>query len=135
MTSSDRYGNRATLPMVWRRNGLEGLQLALRGALRGTGAGGFIGGDPGIGKSGLIRELTIAAKETFAVHTGDCFEGEQAMPYRPWLEVLRSMGHADGLDAALAAAGLGMPVSSLGDEVTGGSAAEADDIERLRLFD
>lgn len=126
-------GGSPSASMVGRRAESEAIERALRSGVDGQGSVVFIAGEPGIGKSRLVRETTLAASQRFAVHVGDCFEGEHAMPYRPWLDVLRSMGIMP--DKGPASVGLAGLVSSLSETTMAVSDEEADDIERLRLFD
>lgn len=49
-------------------------------------------GEPGIGKTSLVAEITRQAQETNAtVLTGEAFEAESGRPYGPWVEALRGI--------------------------------------------
>lgn len=57
-------------------------------------------GEPGIGKTALLREVARRAAETgFEVYQGQCVEREGPPPYRPWRQVLRRMIEQRGMDA------------------------------------
>src|SRR5512142_777175 len=82
-------------------------------------------GEPGIGKTRLLRELAELAREReFSVVTGRCWEERGAPPYWPWIQVLRSLGG----DLERLAAGPGGTRAG----AAGGVMPEG---ERLRLFD
>ena len=50
-----------------------------------------LSGDPGIGKSRTSQELSAIAEQRGAhVFWGQCYDGEGAPPYWPWIQVLRS---------------------------------------------
>jgi DNA-binding NarL/FixJ family response regulator len=75
-----------------------------------TGAGGvvLVAGEAGIGKSRLVAEATAtAAQQGYLILHGDSFEIHRAVPYAPWLDLLRGLlaGWAlDDLPASLLAA-------------------------------
>lgn len=126
---------RGTPPLVGRAAEMEALEDALSAGAAGRGSVVFIAGEPGIGKSRLVEELAKLAAGRFALHIGDCFEGEQAMPYRPWMDVLRSMGAADGLDAATRHGGLASLLPATAESPSVIQDEDAEDTGRLRLFD
>ncbi len=80
--------------------------LRLRDRLHQTSAGAqhaiFIGGEPGIGKTTVARELSrTAADERTLVLTGRCDE-HVAVPYRPFIEALTDHIRSIGDEAATA---------------------------------
>src|SRR5439155_20961701 len=48
----------------------------------------LIGGEPGVGKSRLTKELAADARARFQVFVGHCYESGRDLPYMPWVEVL-----------------------------------------------
>jgi class 3 adenylate cyclase/tetratricopeptide (TPR) repeat protein len=77
-------------PLIAREAELARL-LALLEAVAG-GAGGrlvLLAGEPGIGKTRLAQEVTLAARNRgFLVTTGRCYEPQEAVAYYPFLEAL-----------------------------------------------
>jgi DNA-binding SARP family transcriptional activator len=88
-------------------------------------------GEPGVGKTRLLRELAdLASAAGRPVHQGRCFETEASGPYRPVVEVLRSIvGELPtGLDLDLSH--LGVLLRELGEPPTG-----SGDDRQFLLFD
>ena len=75
------------------REGLVALEeQELAHALRGRAAWSLLSGDAGIGKTRAAEEIAARAERLgFRVHLGSCPEEQGAPPYRPWLQVLRSI--------------------------------------------
>src|SRR5919199_3367995 len=87
---------------------LAELQYGLEQAKRGIGALLQIVGEPGVGKSRLVRALAERAQAQGAtVVTGRCWEGGGAPAYWPWVQVLRSVLRQQGQERtqSLTAAG------------------------------
>ncbi len=86
---------------VGRRAEMDQLKAALEGTLSGRGSLVMLVGEPGIGKTRLAEEFGVYATLRGAqVLTGHCYEGEVALPYRPFTEAFRQ--YAKGRpDAAL----------------------------------
>ncbi|WP_344198239.1 helix-turn-helix transcriptional regulator [Aeromicrobium alkaliterrae] len=84
-------------PLVGRRRELDQL-LELSGV---TGAGGhdvvLLGGDAGIGKTRLLRELAQRARDAgHRVLAGHCLDlGDSALPYQPFAEAFSSLDTAE----------------------------------------
>ena len=135
---------RGARSFVGRAEQLDRLEQALRSAEQGAPTTVLIGGEAGIGKTRLIGEFTVRARDRGAlVLEGACLElGEQGLPYAAVSEALR------GLDGALASGELrrlaGEDVADLARVVPGlrgeqpetpsgegGSAA----VSQLRLFE
>jgi len=75
---------------VGRREEMEQLKAALENALSGRGSLVMIVGEPGIGKTRLADEFGVYAGLRGAqVLTGRSYEGEVALPYRPFVEAFR----------------------------------------------
>jgi DNA-binding SARP family transcriptional activator len=90
-------------PLVGRADELGRLRQRLRAAWRGQGQMVLITGEPGIGKTRLVEELgAVASAQGARVLMGRGHETEQILPFRPWIDALRS-GRA--LEAAGAASG------------------------------
>src|SRR4051794_3595648 len=67
-------------------------------AQNGRGHLVLIAGEAGIGKSALVRELTIEAVEAGAgVLTGHCYDLSVTPPYGPWRELLSRLSTDDTL--------------------------------------
>jgi hypothetical protein len=80
-------------PFVGRAQELQQLTWALDAACSGHGSLVLVSGEPGIGKSRLIEELTGAARtQGCRVLTGRCWDGGGAPAYWPWVQVVRSAG-------------------------------------------
>lgn len=74
------------LPCVGRDREVGDLRRVLEAVRSGTGGTVFVGGEPGIGKTRLVREVkTEAIRLGFNVLTGHSRK-EIALPYEPWIE-------------------------------------------------
>jgi DNA-binding SARP family transcriptional activator len=83
------------LPLVGRDADLAVLRQDLDAARSGHGRVTLVGGEPGIGKTRLVEELTAEATGQGATTVwGRCYEGRGAPPFWPWTQI------ADGLLAA-----------------------------------
>jgi class 3 adenylate cyclase/DNA-binding CsgD family transcriptional regulator len=75
---------------VGRREEMDQLKAALENALSGRGSLVMIVGEPGIGKTRLAEEFGVyAGLQGAQVLTGRAYEGEVALPYRPFVEAFR----------------------------------------------
>jgi DNA-binding CsgD family transcriptional regulator len=76
---------------IGRARELRRLQLAFDAAIAGRGGVVFVGGEPGIGKTALCRELAAWATARGGLALlGQCDDaGELSVPYLPFREVLR----------------------------------------------
>jgi len=78
-------------PLIGRGPELAGLGQHLRTARGGRGRVVIITGEPGIGKSRLVEELaTMATNGGARVLLGHAYESDQVLPFRPWMDALRS---------------------------------------------
>jgi DNA-binding SARP family transcriptional activator len=76
---------------VGRQRELRDLEVALESALLGRGTLVLVGGEPGIGKSRLVGELSERARNVDAeVLWGRCWEAGGAPAYWPWVQALRA---------------------------------------------
>ena len=58
-----------------------------------SGSGGvlIVEGEPGVGKSRLVSEVSqSAADRGMIILTGRCHDGQAIPPYWPWVEILRT---------------------------------------------
>ena len=75
---------------VGRADALERLESALARSREGAGAIRFVVGEPGIGKTRIVEEFAATATAAgFVQRVGNCYEGEGAPAFWPWLQVLR----------------------------------------------
>lgn len=133
----------AGTPIVGRKRELSILQLALNRAAAGRGGAALVQGEPGIGKTRLVRELiALAAERGFPWAWGGSLEGGGTPAYWPWVEVIRSLV-PQALPGQLANAAeggmaeLAQVVPEVRRLVTSPDASVATDPEtaRLRLFE
>jgi len=124
--------------VVARDEEMSALEDALLGALRGDGGVVLLGGDAGMGKSRLARELSErAARLGCTVMTGACSEAELSLPYLPFLEAVGNHLSSVPLEALRARLGrsaeeLAHLFPQLGSPATGGD----DPMQaKLRLFE
>jgi len=115
--------------LVGREPALAALRSAAETAAGGRGRLLLVTGEPGIGKTALLAELSAEAANTGAlVLWAQCWDGDGAPAYWPWVQVLRA-GLAAGGDPGQAAMLLPERASTL--QPPGGDSADA----RFRLFD
>ena len=94
---------------IGRRSERRALADLLDDALAGGAGAALLVGEPGIGKSWLVRGLAERARgKGFVVATGACSQDDGAPPLWPWLSVMRA------LDEATAAGDGTAPVSTDG---------------------
>lgn len=87
---------------IGRAEELSELTRLLARAIQGEGAAAVIGGDAGVGKTRLCRELkAAAAAHQMRVIEGRCSPAEAAIPYGPFVDALRfRLGKGEGAEAA-----------------------------------
>jgi DNA-binding winged helix-turn-helix (wHTH) protein/tetratricopeptide (TPR) repeat protein len=131
---------RARDPFVGRAAVLERLVAATRDASAGATRISLLAGPPGIGKTRLALELATAARGLDAAsHIARCYGGDGALPFWPWLDVVRGAlgggelaGFPAGDRARLA------PLAWLAPDLVPGTEPRRDlDVldARFRLFD
>src|SRR5947209_20393406 len=77
--------------LIGRTPELASLHLLLEQAKSSKGHVALLGGEAGVGKSRLVTEVkTSAAGMGFMLLQGNCFQGDHASPYGPFLDLLRS---------------------------------------------
>jgi predicted ATPase len=83
---------------VGRQREMGELKTALEDALSGQGRLVMLAGEPGIGKTRTTQEVMKSAALAGAQALwGNCYEGEGAPPYWPWIQIIRS--YVQGQDA------------------------------------
>jgi DNA-binding CsgD family transcriptional regulator/tetratricopeptide (TPR) repeat protein len=120
---------------IGRREELASLATLLGQAAERVPAFALIGGEAGVGKTRLVRELTgSAAGLGFLVLTGQCVElGAEGLPLAPLVDALRTLNRVmapDDLAAVLGPAGASLarllPELTPGAEAPGAGAAGGD---------
>ncbi|HUR77611.1 MAG TPA: AAA family ATPase [Acidimicrobiales bacterium] len=76
-------------PFVGRDDQLRVLRDHLTAALDGRGSTVLVGGEPGVGKTALVRQLISEAERRGALSVfGRCYESEGTVAYSPFVEML-----------------------------------------------
>jgi predicted ATPase len=84
---------------VGRRTEMAELMAALKNALSCRGRLVMLMGEPGIGKTRTVQELAARAQASGClVLWGNCYEGQGASPYWPWIQIIRSYVQAHDAD-------------------------------------
>lgn len=79
-------------PCVGRGKEISQFSKLLSQASAGQGRTVIVSGEPGIGKSRLIQEMTILAhQQGFQTFSTQCFEVEQTLPYQSLINLARQM--------------------------------------------
>ena len=76
--------------LIGRAYDLAILHTLIDEAQNGKGQVLLISGEAGIGKSRLVREAKVYAIQNMSILQGNCFESDQAYPYAPLLDLLRT---------------------------------------------
>ncbi len=75
---------------VGRTQELKALAAWLRGDSPGAPGVVLVGGEPGVGKSRLLRELSLSARaDGWLILSGHAYDGDGWPPYLPFIETLR----------------------------------------------
>src|SRR5688572_961815 len=78
--------------MVGREVELDALDEVVEQALEGRGGSAWIVGEPGVGKSRLLSEVSFrAAARGCAIGWGQGWKSSKTPSYWPWLEILRAL--------------------------------------------
>lgn len=76
--------------LVGREREITLFHNAIDKMLGGSGQVIFVEGDPGIGKSRLVREAGVYARlRGVQVFSGHCFDADLALPYQPFIEIVK----------------------------------------------
>jgi eukaryotic-like serine/threonine-protein kinase len=129
--------------MVGRRAELQQLREQWQRAATGQSHLVLLSGEPGVGKTRLVREVVVHARMVGAtVMQGGCYEYEATTPYLPFVEALRRWVHGRSAEALRATLGeLAPELARLAPEIAAvlgplpPSPALPAAEERLRLFD
>jgi class 3 adenylate cyclase len=86
-------------PLVGRDEELGILEGAVDAVRHGRGGSVLIAGEPGAGKSRLVKELewSVSADGHVGTHWGHCWDREGAPAYLPWMEIIRSLVATGGI--------------------------------------
>jgi predicted ATPase len=77
-----------------RERDLDTLHHVIGEACRNRGGLVLISGEAGIGKTTLVRSASdFATAHGMQVHSSACYDLSVTPPYRPWIDILRSLGH------------------------------------------
>ncbi|HEX2023390.1 MAG TPA: AAA family ATPase, partial [Acidimicrobiales bacterium] len=114
------------LPFVGRETPLGALVSAVQAAELGERVLALVTGEPGIGKTRLVRE--VAARVSSRVLWAACWEGDGAPPYWVWRQLLRALERGEDGEAASSERHLDAVLSDVPSSDLGGGA-------RFRLFD
>jgi DNA-binding CsgD family transcriptional regulator/tetratricopeptide (TPR) repeat protein len=128
---------------IGRREELATLATLLTQAADGVPGFALIGGEAGVGKTRLVRELTErAAGAGFLVLTGQCVElGAEGLPLAPLVDALRTLSRVmppDELAGVLGPAGTGLArlLPELAPSVDGpGAGAAGADLHKSQLLE
>ncbi|NLA35681.1 MAG: AAA family ATPase, partial [Actinobacteria bacterium] len=113
----------AETPFVGRIDELAALTDALPAGRSPRARLWLVGGEPGIGKTRLVRELTRVAERHHSVSWGQCWHEAGTPPYWPWTQVIRRL---QGVDSGTELASL--VVANVDAETTAAT-------DRFELFD
>jgi DNA-binding CsgD family transcriptional regulator/tetratricopeptide (TPR) repeat protein len=143
MESSVRYEGEAkpvllsSVPTVGRQGSLDALRERLEVAIDGQGAVLLLGGNAGVGKSRLIRDLKHeASSRELRIIEGRCSSTESSVPYAPFMDALRfriSRGESEKVGEALGP--LRSVLAPLFPQLAADTAASDSPGERERPFD
>jgi predicted ATPase/DNA-binding winged helix-turn-helix (wHTH) protein len=140
-TSRDAMGSEPPDPFVGRADLVAPLRLAERAAESGEGRLVLLSGEPGVGKTRLLQHVCHGAKtEGKSVWTGQCYEGEGAPAFWPWIQVVRqSLSELSARDIAQlpgeVVADLGLLVPELVSRTALPARERDPDAARFRLYD
>jgi transcriptional regulator with XRE-family HTH domain len=78
--------------LVGRHAELHAIQKWIEAVIEGLGRLLVVSGEPGVGKTRLSQEATLACRNRgFVVATGRCYEPHRSVPYYPFLEALSAL--------------------------------------------
>ncbi|MCA1772406.1 MAG: AAA family ATPase [Halomonas sp.] len=89
-------GQKASSPFVGRKKEIDLFTQVLTQTATGQGRVLIFTGEPGIGKTRLIQEITsLASHNGFQSLAAQCYQMEQALPYQPLIDLARQMMEND----------------------------------------
>jgi predicted ATPase len=78
--------------IVGRERELEAVTSAIDSVVSGTGKLVLLAGEPGVGKTRMAQEVTLALRNRdFVIAAGRCYEAQQAVPFYPFVEALTTL--------------------------------------------
>jgi tetratricopeptide (TPR) repeat protein/transcriptional regulator with XRE-family HTH domain len=78
--------------LIGRDAELDAVRTGIESVIEGSGRLLVVAGEPGVGKTRLSQEATLACRDRgFTVATGRCYEPHRSVPYYPFLEALSSL--------------------------------------------
>jgi predicted ATPase/DNA-binding SARP family transcriptional activator len=84
--------SRFPVPFVGRGKEIDKFTQLLSQTVIGQGQLALISGEPGVGKSRLIKEaIILASQREFRLLSAHCFQVEQSMPYQPLIDLARQV--------------------------------------------
>jgi tetratricopeptide (TPR) repeat protein len=79
-------------PLIGREAELSAISALIETVMQGSGRLLMVAGEPGVGKTRISQEVTLACRDRgFVVATGRCYEPHESVPYYPFLEALSSL--------------------------------------------
>jgi class 3 adenylate cyclase len=85
--------------IVGREAELAHMLRAVHSVTQGDGRLVLLAGEPGVGKTRLLQEVTVAVRERgFLVAAGRCYEPEQTVPYYPFLDAMAALWEVAPVD-------------------------------------
>jgi len=78
--------------LIGREAEFSAILAGIEAVIQGSGRLLVVVGEPGVGKTRISQEATLACRDRgFVVATGRCYEPHQSVPYYPFLEALSSL--------------------------------------------
>jgi tetratricopeptide (TPR) repeat protein len=78
--------------LIGRETEFSRVLVAIEAVMQGSGRLLVVAGEPGVGKTRISQEATLACRDQgFVVATGRCYEPHLSVPYYPFLEALFSL--------------------------------------------
>ena len=106
-TPADRS---AVRPLIGRERELADILAGLSRVSDGRGGLTLVAGQPGIGKSRLVDEVAVTARERgLRVLWGRCWDTAGAPPYWPWVQAMRAYLRSTEVDDLMSQLGSGAP--------------------------
>lgn len=95
LVSGAFLGSLPTGALVARDDELAHMLASIDAVLRGEGRLIMLAGEPGVGKTRLAQEVTVAVRDRgFLLATGRCYDGQRSAALSPFLEVMVGLQRA-----------------------------------------